>query len=301
MDFRELTYITKVADCGSITEASRQLFISQPSLSHIISKVEQDMGAQLFDRRSYPLTLTYAGEKYVDTARKILLLSDNLRRELVDIGLGEKGKIKFGIPTERAGYMLPKVIPAYKKQFPKVDVRIYEAMSDDLLASLQKDEINFYIIPRDLQDLPQGLKTELIYRERLYLVAAPGVVQEDDFVNPEKLQVNENFLRRHPFIVLKKGHAIRQKVDSVFRRMKLSPEFSMEVSSCISAVQLAAAGLGITIVPQRALDSLGGHEHFCCYQYSHLPDAWDVNVVYKADCYLDRTERAFIDLMKTIF
>ncbi|MDO4314121.1 MAG: LysR family transcriptional regulator, partial [Eubacteriales bacterium] len=175
MDFRDLRYVTAVADCGSITEASRQLFISQPSLSYIISKIEQDVGIQLFNRKNYPLTLTYAGEKYVDTARKILRLNDNLRRELVDIGLGEKGKISFGIPTERAGYMLPRVIPEYKKLFPKVEIRIYEAMSDELLSSLLRDEVNFYIIPRSQKELPGGLQTELIYKEKLWLVAAPGI------------------------------------------------------------------------------------------------------------------------------
>ena len=75
----------------------------------------------------------------------------------------------------------------------------------------------------------------------------------------------------------------------------------MEVSSCISAVQLADAGLGITIIPQRALEALGGISRFQCYQYSETPDVWNVNVVYKADTYLDRTERAFIDLMKETF
>ena len=301
MDFRDLRYITKVADCGSITEAARQLFISQPSLSYIISRVEQDIGVQLFDRRSYPLALTYAGEKYVDTARKILRLNDNLRRELVDIGLGEKGRIRFGIPTERAGYMLPQVILAYRKLFPQVDISFYEAMSDDLLVSLQRDEINFYIIPRDQQDLPQGLQTELIYQERLYLVAAPGAVREEDLVDPDKRQVSIAFLRRNPFILIRRGHAIRKRVDAILKKQKLTPEISMEVSSCISAVQLADAGLGITIIPQRALEALGGISRFQCYQYSETPDVWNVNVVYKADTYLDRTERAFIDLMKETF
>ena len=301
MDFRDLTYITKVADCGSITEAARQLFISQPSLSYIISRVEQDIGVQLFDRKSYPLTLTYAGEKYVGTARMILRLNDNLRRELVDIGLGEKGKIRFGIPTERAGYMLPRVIPAYKEMFPKVDVRIFEAMSDELLASLQRDEINFYIVPRGRKDFPEGIVTEFIYKERLHLVAAPGAVSESDLADVEKRIVSTDFMRRQSFIVLKKGHAIRKKTDSIFKKLKITPDLSMEVSSCISAVQLANAGLGITIVPQRALEALGGVDRFNSFQYSDMPDAWDVNVVYKADTYLDRTERAFIDLLKTTF
>ena len=72
MDFREMLYITTVADCRSITAAARKLYISQPSLSHIVSKVEQDVGVKLFDRGTSPLTITYAGEKYVETARKIL-------------------------------------------------------------------------------------------------------------------------------------------------------------------------------------------------------------------------------------
>ncbi len=301
MDFRDLKYITTVADCGSITEASKQLFISQPSLSYIISKVEQDIGVQLFNRRNYPLTLTYAGEKYVDTARRILHLNDNLRRELVDIGLGEKGKITFGIPTERAGYMLPRVIPGYKKLFPKVDVRIYEAMSDELLSSLLRDEINFYIIPRNRKDLPGGLQTELVYKEKLYLVAAPGIVRPEDLEDSEQQIVNHAFLSRQPFILLKRGHTIRSRADSIFKKKKISPNISMEVSSCISAVQLAVSGLGITIVPQRALEALGGLDHFHCFQYSETPDTWDVNVVYKTDTYLDRAERAFIDLLKSTF
>ena len=70
MDFREMLYITTVADCRSITAAARKLYISQPSLSHIVSKVEQDVGVKLFDRGTSPLTITYAGEKYVETARQ---------------------------------------------------------------------------------------------------------------------------------------------------------------------------------------------------------------------------------------
>lgn len=301
MDFRELKYITAVADCGSVTEAAKLLYVSQPSLSSLISKVENELGVQLFNRKSYPLTLTYAGEKYVDTARKILRLNDTMRREMVDIGLGVKGKISFGIPTERAGYMLPRVIPQYKRMFPGVEVKIYEAMSDELYDSLQRDKINFYIVPKSRKMLPQGVAAELIYRESLYLVAGPGVVGETELKDPQTRLIAPAVLRENPFIPLKRGHAIRKKVDSIFKYYKITPNITMEVSSCISAVQLAAAGLGITIVPRRALEALGGIDRFHWYRYSETPDMWDVNVVYKEGAYLDRTERSFIDLLKTTF
>ena len=302
MDFRELIYVTKVADCGSISEAARQLYISQPSLSSSISKIEQDLGMPIFDRRFHPLKLTYAGEKYVETARQILKLNSNLKKELIDIDMGEKGRIRFGIPTERTGYMLPRVIPEYQKLFPKVDIEIYEASGDDLLASLLKDEINFYIIPRDLKDLPGGLKGEFIYKEQIYLVAPPGAVTEDDMIRDGcHRHVDPRFLEKHPLIVLKKGHAQRKKVNSILRRYGLDARIGMEVSSCISAVQLADSGLGITLVPRRAVDALGGPERFCCYDIGDATESWDVNVIYKKDIYLDRLERAFIDMIKAAF
>jgi len=275
MDFREMHYITTVADCRSVTAAAKKLYISQPSLSYIISKVEQDVGVKLFERKTYPLTLTYAGEKYVDTARKILLLNDNLRKELMDIGLGEKGKINFGMPLERAGYMLPRVVGRFKEQYPHVELRLQESKSADLLDALLKDEINFFIAPRRQESLPIGLKAEPIYWENLYLVTSPGNVTDDMLVPGKPHVVDMRRLKNQDYILLKRGHANRKRADEVLKRYDIVPNVLMEVSSCITAVQLADSGLGSTIVPMRALDALGGKENFCCYQYSEEPDGWE--------------------------
>ena len=312
MDFREMLYITTVADCRSITAAARKLYISQPSLSHIVSKVEQDVGVKLFDRGTSPLTITYAGEKYVETARKILLMSDNLRKELIDAGLGEKGRINFGMPTERADYMLPAVIPEFKKQYPGIELQVMEAKSDELLQAILRDDISFYVIPRSQGELPVGLKAESIYREQLLLVAEGSMLTEDMFLDESSVLnmtegkrknrcVNLSKMANLPFIMLKKGHAIRKKTDLVLRQYGIDPKIMIELSSCISAVQLAAAGLGVAIVPQRAIDALGGMERFNCYDFSVTPEFWSVNAVYKEDMYLGRAERFLIDLMKQKF
>lgn len=258
MDFREMLYITTVADCRSITAAARKLYISQPSLSHIVSKVEQDVGVKLFDRGTSPLTITYAGEKYVETARKILLMSDNLRKELIDAGLGEKGRINFGMPTERAGYMLPAVIPEFKKQYPGIELQVMEAKSDELLQAILRDDISFYVIPRSQGELPVGLKAESIYREQLLLVAEESMLTEDMFLDESSVLnmtegkrknrcVNLSKMANLPFVMLKKGHAIRKKTDLVLRQYGIDPKIMIELSSCISAVQLAAAGLGVAM------------------------------------------------------
>lgn len=321
MDFREMLYISTVADCRSITAAARKLYISQPSLSHIVSKVEQNVGVKLFDRGTSPLTITYAGEKYVETARKILLMSDNLRKELIDAGLGEKGRIVFGMPTERAGYMLPAIIPEFKKQYPGIELQVREAKSDELLQAILRDDISFYVSPREQGELPVGLNTELIYRERLVLVADPAMIRADMLLDHGDAMsqnlamageqeagaakvlpcVNLSAMKDIPFIMLKKGHAIRRKTDTVLRQYGIDPEIMIELSSCISAVQLAASGLGVAIVPQRAVEVLGGMERFHCYDFSVTPVYWNINAVYKETMYLGRAERYLIDLMKQKF
>ncbi|MCI9163625.1 MAG: LysR family transcriptional regulator [Lachnospiraceae bacterium] len=301
MDFRELTYVTMVAECKSVTAAAKKLYISQPSLSQILSKVEQDVGVKLFDRNASPITLTYAGEKYVETARRILSLNKNLRRELMDICQGARGKIRLGIPTERAGYMLPAVLKHFREQYPLVEVVIFEAHTDELIELMEKEKLDLFISPRRAEDLPAGMKAELIYQERLFLLAAPGAIAGEHCKNRKERTVDLAKLKDMPVILLKKGHEIRKRADAILKKHKIVPARVMEISSCISAVQLADGGLGYTFVPQRAVDVLGGEERFCCYHFSDKEESWGVHVVCREDAYLDRPERYLIDLMKETF
>ena len=304
MDFRELTYITAVADYHSVTEAAKKLYISQPSLSYIISKVEEDMGVKLFDRKTNPISLTYAGERYVKTARQILVLKDNLRRELSDIGHGQKGRINIGIPTERAGYMLPKVIGRFRELYPNVEIYLQESKSEEIINNLMNDKIAFCVLPGGDDHLPPGVRTECIYTERLYLVTSKDMIASEWIKDPltEGVYPRVDFekLSELPFIILKRGQYIRRKVDAVFKRYDFIPKEVMEVSSCISATQLASSGLGITIVPERAIEPFKNPD-FNVYNFSDEEDSWDVNVVYKDGIYLDEAERALIKTMKEAF
>ena len=359
MDFRELTYITTIADCGSVTEAAKRLYISQPSLSYILAKVEEDLGVKLFDRKTSPLTLTYAGERYVATARTILSLSGNLRRELKDIGVGARGEIRIGIPTERAGYMLPKVLGKFHERYPEVQVRLVESRSSEILGELDKDKISFAVLPGGSGEFPIGLESRLIYRERVWLAAPerlltqkmirhagkpadgePGgqdsedkktgkrdargkkaggqVVCEKDPGTRECADLKE--MKDLPFIIMKSGQYIRKKTEKIFRKAGFFPKNVMEVSSCVTAVELARTGMGVTIVPDRALDALGiprvhaddagsspetakaaGGLRILSCSRNEADQSWDVSAVYKKETYLGEPEQYLIKLMMETF
>jgi DNA-binding transcriptional LysR family regulator len=318
MDFRELTYITAVADEHSVTEAAKRLYISQPSLSYIISKTEQELGVKLFDRKKTPLALTYAGEVYMEHAREILRIRDNMKRELQDIGHGQKGRINLGIPNERAGYMLAKVMPLFRSQYPNIEIRLEESRSAELIRNLRNDKIGFCVIPRDMSSLPFGLASEKIYEEKFYVVAGEGVIT-DDLLDKEdspegerpvsvmsgagilmqRVQIKN--LKYKPFIIVKEGTFLRRRIDEIFKESGFYPKEIMEVTNSMSAVQLAAAGLGYTIAPERSIIALGGFDKFSCYLYGDKQDSWDVSAVYREDVYLDQAERALIETMKKVF
>lgn len=159
---------------------------------------------------------------------------------------------------------------------------------------------------------------ERIYRENLYVVAGDGIVREEDLAHEETPEgkkpleamsaagipmqvVRLQSLKDRPFIIVKEGTFIRRRMEAVFREAGFFPKEIMEVANCVSAVQLARAGLGYTITPERAIIVLGGYDKFNCFLYGDGQDSWDVSAVYREDVYLDKAERALIGTMKKVF
>ncbi len=305
MDFKELSYIVAVADSRSLTAAANRLYISQPTLSYVISKAEKEYGVRLFDRRNSPLTLTYAGERYVEKARLILREGENLRKEMNDIAGGEAGRINIGIPTERAGYMLPMVLGRFRKSFPKAEVRLAEARSREILRDLEEDKIELAVLPVKSSELPSHLQAELVCFESLYLVAGDGMIRDGmlkERGTAEKLPlVDLKKISDLPFIRTDSEKYIGRYVEKLLRETDLEPKENINVTSALSAVQLAREGLGVTIVSDRALIPQGGVSEFNCYRFREPEDVWEVNVIYKKTTYLDRPARYFIDLLKEVF
>ncbi len=303
MDFRELRYVVAVADCSSITQAARQLFISQPSLSYALGQIEKEMGVKLFDRSRQPLVLTEAGRLYVKTARHILQEERELKNRLTDLKDGQGAQIRLGIPSERAGYMLPPVINKFRAKYPDSEFSIQEAGSEELLELLENNRVDFVICPWDKDDreISPDFTSELIYIESIVLVAAKNAFRDDMFLDKKARLVDLAKIIQLPFIGIKKRHSIHEKAEEIFRRSGLIPHLLLSVESSSSAAQLAACGLGYTLIPRRAKKILGPAAEEYCYHYSRSPVQWKINAFYRKDGYLNKAERYFLELLKQEF
>lgn len=257
MDFREFQYVVTIADCCSITDAAKQLYISQPSLSYALAKIEKEIGLKLFDRSKQPLVLTDAGQYYVTVARQFLRDKSNFQNHLADLKNGANGSISLGIPAERSGYMLPPVLPQFRRKFPGSSFYIQEASTTEPFSLLRNNKVSFIVVPCNEEDLPAHLKAEFIYPEDLILVAGKDALSPDMFLNQEQRIVDLKKFADMPFIRIKKAHSVHAKVNRLFQKANITPNILLEEESSISAAQLAAGGLGFTIVPGRARAILG--------------------------------------------
>lgn len=132
MTSKELLYVKTIAEEKSISQAAKLLFIAQPSLSQALSRIEDNLGTPLFTRTTGGLNLTYAGERYYQTACRILKIYENLEGEISDINGLRTGRIRMGITNHLGTVVLPKILPPFRRQCPFIELEILEETTDKL-------------------------------------------------------------------------------------------------------------------------------------------------------------------------
>ena len=172
MDFKDLEYFAAIARCGNITRAAQQLYVSQPTLSKFLQKLEGDTGLVLFQRAGRRLELTYAGQRYLAHAERLLSQKREMDAELTDLLRADTGVLHVGMPPFRCSFSLPEVLPAFRAQFPQVQFRIEEAPSAELDRKLLEGEVDlaFYM---SFARHP-GLSYRVLRRDRMYAVFGKG-------------------------------------------------------------------------------------------------------------------------------
>ena len=165
--FREMRYVMEVYREGSFSRAAQKLYISQPSLSQMIKKVEEKVGSPLFDRSASPVRLTETGRAYLRAAEQIQEAEDGFCHYLSDAEACLTGSLSLGGTTLLTSYVLAPLISAFSARFPRVDVRIHETHTAQLERDLQAGELDFVMENRDFDTI---IYQSIPYlRERLLL------------------------------------------------------------------------------------------------------------------------------------
>lgn len=296
MDFRQLQYVLKVAECGSITKAAAELYITQPSLSNYISKAEKELGVLLFDRSVNPLQLSLAGEEYVKDAKRILRIQEQMQKKLHDISSVARKRIRLGTSFERGVVMLPYLLPKFKEMFPQTEVDITPGGYNKLNQCLEEGKLDMIVFPMLYQDNTRNYYP--IYQEELLLCAGPEIIKTEHLLPGHSDIVNPTACRDLPFIRLENGRAITEAFDTLWPN---ASNVVYEAYSNSEAVRLAAVGYGACLVPRMTLDAIRINRAARLYSIGTPPLFWEVYAITRKGSYLDAAEQAIISIMAKEF
>jgi DNA-binding transcriptional LysR family regulator len=300
MDLKELTYITTIAEEKNISNAAKKLFISQPALSLCLSRVEENLGSKLFSRTSNGLILTYAGEIYVDTARKIIKMYENMIIDFSEINNMKRGRIVLGISPRLGSFILPVVLTKFSQLYPNIKV----ALIEDTVAKLESKVIDASI---DLAILNTSFGSDKLHYEQFttdeFLICSSATSElkelscrkKDSYFNIIDLM----HLKDKPFILTHPGQSTRIKTDSILLGAGITPNICLLTTSIITACHMCADNNCVTLVPKsycQLLNKAYSLDFFCIED--RFNPYWIMSAAYNRDVDPPKPAREFIRLLK---
>jgi len=245
MDTRFLSNFLRVTETGKLSQAAAELNLAQPALSRQMALLEEDVGAQLFVRHRRGVTLTEAGSLFRDRAQAILSSVEQARAAVSSAGRNPTGTIALGLPTSMIYVLSGDLVEAYREHFPKVFLRVHEAVGHVVEALFKEGRLDAAILiePRAMP----GVELTPLIEEDLYLVG-PGDAGLS-FDTP----VTPSDLAKVPMIMLAPDNHVRNKIEAALSRAGMSLNAALEVEGQPLTFDLVRRGLGYTVLPYCAV------------------------------------------------
>jgi LysR family hydrogen peroxide-inducible transcriptional activator len=246
MEFHQLRYVCAIAETGSFSRAAERCHVAQPSLSQQVLKLEEDLGAKLFDRLGRSVRLTEAGRAFLPHARSILHQMEAARTGVEDKRTDVRGSVTVGVIPTIAPYLMPQSVAAFSKKYPDAKLRILEETTPVLVEGLRNLSIDVAILAlplrhKEFQMYP--LRTEPLYA---------ALARDHPRARAKNLSLRE--LRGEQFVMLRDGHCFRDLSVAACTRAKVNPRIAFESGQFSSLLGMVAAGVGVSLVPEMALD-----------------------------------------------
>lgn len=246
MELHQLRYLCAIVDTGSFSRAAEQCHVAQPSLSQQISKLEDELGARLFDRLGRSVRLTDAGRTFLPHARTVLQQTELARSEVEGRRHDTRGTVIIGVIPTIAPYYLPERITAFMRRFPHATLRVVEETTPVLVENLRSLAIDIAILSLPLRH--REFEIVPLLTERLY-AALPL-----DHPRAGAASISLRDLRDERFVLLRDGHCFREIALATCHRAHLDPRVAFESGQFSSLLAMVAAGVGVSLVPEMAID-----------------------------------------------
>jgi len=251
MTFVQLEYIVAVDTYRHFATAAGHCFVTQPTLSMQVQKLEDELGLKIFDRSKQPVIPTESGREIIEQARKILAESAQIG-EIVQARKGViSGELRIGIIPTLAPYLLPLFIQGFTEKYPQIKLVVNEMTTEGVVARLREGRIDVGILVTPLQEV--GIREHvLFYEELLVYVSRKNAAYKKTYMLTQDIDPNKLWL-------LEEGHCFRSQIVRLCELRKASREgshFDYEAGSLETLRRMVELNDGITILPELATADL---------------------------------------------
>ncbi len=312
--FEGKKYVYEVYKTRSFSKAASNLYISQPSLSATIKKIETRLGTPIFDRSTSPIQLTECGEKYIHYAEHLMDMENEFENYLNDFEALRTGHLSVGGSNLFASYVLPPLLSEFMGKYPSVDVKMTESTTNDLETQMFSGSLDLVIDNYPFSD--SIYERHFFCREQLLLAVPAALVHgkqpeafcldassikdgsfENSAVCPSILQ----HFATAPFLLLRAGNDTRERSDLLLKNAGLTPSVPLKLDQQVTAYHLACYGMGIAFVTDTLIRHVPVDSNIVFYKLEPAISQRNIYFYHKRSRYVTRAMEEFLKIADSAF
>lgn len=309
--FQGMEYIYEVYKEKSFSKAADNLFISQPSLSATVKRIERQIGYPVFDRSTKPLGLTECGEKYIESVELIMAKEKEFSNFVNDWGKLKKGKLVLGGSSFFSSWVLPPIMGEFIHRYPLINVSVVEESTVKLRQLLQSGAIDFMI---DNGEFDEKMFLSCLYHEEHLLLAVPRRFAVNDqvksyqiseesirngtFMNQDVSVVPLEVFREQPFIVLKPENDTRERAMNLCRESGFTPCIMFELDQQMTSYNITSSGMGISFIGDSLISRVPDNHQVVYYKLETKASHRRISFYWKKGRYVSRAMEEFLKIVK---
>lgn len=311
--FKYADYIYSVYEQQSFTLAAQKLYISQPALSAIIKKAENELGFKIFNREVSPVKLTDLGQVYISAVEDMYRVKQNLRDSINSITSLITGDIKVSGAAFISSYILPRIIMEFSRQHPRINIQLLENNSINLQEKLLSEEIEVLID----YDFDSSKFVAFPLKQEQILLLVPQIhplnkklgdkaLSTEDIIEGKHLNANIpaidlRLFKDERFILLKPENNMYKCSHNICADYGFAPSPLISLDQLMTAYNIACSGMGLTFTTDTVVQSAAGHSKQLFYKLDSTHANRTLYIAYKRKKYISPAVNEFIKIAKEIY
>ncbi len=294
MKLRDFEYVEAIARTRSFSRAAKELYVSQPALTQAVQRLEEELKLPLFTREHNRVTLTVAGELFLEEGKEILKITSRLRNRITSIANIHDMTIKLGVPHHYGTHTMPIIMSYISSHYPGIHISLTEDVSFNLEKLLDSNQLDFALIPFPI--LTRNLRYEVLFEEEILLAAhnQRALPRSMSPLTSSLPFLDLSALADEPYILMKQGQKFRQITDRIFQEYEIRPNIYFETLNLATIEAFVRQNLGIGFLPS----SIPRDRSVTYYRFASRNASRKYVIAYKEDNYQAKASMEIVGIIK---